>query len=61
MAAEDKECAFCGEKILWNEEFSLENGKAYHVAPHPCWAEYLKSEAHAKRDNEEIHHERNDE
>ena len=53
MANEDRHCAFCGEKIVWNEEFSMENGKEYHVAPRKCWAEYLKSGAHKKRDSEE--------
>ena len=53
MANEDRHCAFCGEKIVWNEEFSMENGKEYHVAPRRCWAEYLKLRAHKKRDIEE--------
>jgi hypothetical protein len=28
MANEDRHCTFCGEKIVWNEEFSMENGEA---------------------------------
>ena len=31
----------------------MESGKEYHVAPRKCWAEYLKSGAHKKRDSEE--------
>jgi hypothetical protein len=57
MANEDRRCAFCGEKIVWNEEFSMENGKEYHVAPRRCWTEYLKSDAHKMRDSEEASNE----
>jgi hypothetical protein len=29
MAKKERHCAFCGEKILWNEEFSIENGQEF--------------------------------
>ena len=32
MAKEDRRCAFCQKEILWNEEFSMENGQEFHVA-----------------------------
>jgi hypothetical protein len=50
MAKEDRLCAFCGKEIVWNEEFSMENGQEFHVAPKACWAEYLKTKAHQERD-----------
>jgi hypothetical protein len=50
MAKEDRRCAFCQKEILWNEEFSMENGQEFHVAPYGCWAEYLKTKAHQERD-----------
>jgi hypothetical protein len=53
MVKEDRLCAFCGKEILWNDEFSMENGQEFHVAPHPCWAEYLKTKAHQERDGED--------
>jgi hypothetical protein len=53
MAKEDRRCAFCGKEILWNEEFSMENGQEFHVAPLGCWAEYLKTKAHQERDGED--------
>jgi hypothetical protein len=54
MAKEDRRCAFCGKKILWNEEFSMENGQELHVAPYRCWAEYLKkTKTHQGRDGED--------
>jgi hypothetical protein len=49
---------FCGEKGLWNEEFSMENGKVNHIAPHQCWTEYLKSDAHTERDHVDLEQER---
>ena len=61
MANEDRRCAFCGEKVSWNEEFSMENGKVYHVAPRQCWKEYLKSDAHAERDHVEQEHKKESE
>jgi hypothetical protein len=53
MAKEDRQCALCGNKILWNEASSMENGKEYHVRPHKCWAEYLESKNHKERDKGE--------
>jgi hypothetical protein len=51
MASEDRACALCGEKIPWNQPFSMENGKEYHVAPRKCWAEYLETKTHKERDS----------
>jgi hypothetical protein len=53
MAKEDRLCAFCGTEIRWNEEFSMENGQEFHVAPRGCWAEYLRTKAHQERDGED--------
>ena len=53
MMKEDRRFAFCGKDILWNEEFSMENGQEFHVAPRGCWAEYLKTKAHQERDGED--------
>ena len=50
MASEDRHCAFCGEKIVWNESFTMESGKEYHIAPRHCWGEYLETKEHKERD-----------
>ena len=53
MAKEDRRCAFCGKEILWNEEFSMENGQNSTCLRTDGNIEYLKTKTHQERDGED--------
>jgi hypothetical protein len=57
MAGADRQCALCGETISWNQSFSIENGKEFHVAPRKCWAEHLETKDHKEGDSVEHRYE----